>query len=105
MALRVDSSSTKVILGLAAVTAIGLGYALFLRYRGNAAAESTAPSLTQKVVSVIRSLTGVGRAVNNFFPMKPAIIKLGTPSAPIGSVEELAGKLVEAKKNITNLPL
>jgi len=103
MALRVDSSSTKAVLGLAAVAAIGLGSALFLRYRGNAAAQSTAPSLAQKGVSILRSLPGVDSVVNSFFPMKPAVITLGSPSDPISGVEELAEKLVEAKKQHNEL--
>ncbi len=106
MAFRVDSSSSKTVLGLAAVAAIGLGTALFLRYRGNAAAQSTAPSLAQKGVSILRSLPGVGRAVNNFFPMKAAelpVVLMGSLSDPIGSVEELAEMLAEVKKQHNEL--
>ena len=101
MALRVNSSSSKVVLNFAAVAALGFATALFLRSRGRAAAQPTAPSMTQKDVSVIRSLPGIGRAVNYFFPMKAAelpVITIGSSSALVGSVDELTLMLANAKK-------
>jgi hypothetical protein len=103
MALRVSSSSPNVVLNYAAVATLAVGIALFLRHRRISVAEPTAPSLAQKDVSVIRSLPGIGRAVNYFFPMKaaePPVISIGSSSALIGSVEELTRRLVDAKKEL-----
>lgn len=101
MALRVDSSSTKVILGFAAVAALAVGVVLFLRHRRIAAAEPTATSLAQKNVSIIRSLPGIGRAVNYFFPMKAAklpVVTIGR-SSPISNVKDLTRALEGVKQH------
>jgi len=96
MALRVDSSSTKVVLGLATAAALAVGIVLFLRHRRIVAAEPTAPSLALKAISVIRSLPGIGRAVKYFFPMKAAElpdITIGSPFS-IENVDDLAQVLM-----------
>ncbi len=101
MALRVNSSSTKVALSYAAVAAVGLATALFLRSRGNAAAQTNSTFFGPKNISAIRSLPGIGRAVNYFFPMKaaePPVISIGSSSALVGSVDELTRMLANAKK-------
>ncbi|HEY5236046.1 MAG TPA: hypothetical protein VIJ14_07705, partial [Rhabdochlamydiaceae bacterium] len=96
-----NSSSSKAVIGFAVVAALGVGTALFYRSRKNTAGQPATPSLAQKDVSILRSIPGIGRAVNYFFPMKAVelpILSIGSSGHRFTSIDELTSMLEGTKK-------
>jgi hypothetical protein len=89
MVLSVNSS-TKVVLGVSAITTLALGTILFYRYRGNIMVQQEAPSLDQGRFSFMADLPVIGPAYN--YLTKPAdlpVYRIGQHQYKFSSVEEL----------------
>jgi hypothetical protein len=95
MSLRVDSSS-KIILGVAAVAVLAVGTVLFLRSRGNA--PTSAP--LDKDRFSLANVPLVRNIYNYFYPTKPVekpVITLGSEAKRIGTIGELKNNLLKVK--------
>lgn len=102
MVLAVNPSK-KVILGITTLTAFGLVTVLFYRSRGNT--QTTASSLAEKDVSIMRSIPIIGSAINYFYPIvkekAPAlpIRQVGNSSSLVTSIEVLTTRLVRERQD------
>jgi len=100
MVLPVNSSS-KVLFGYFATLAVLIvSTTLFLRYRGNASAQPTPPSLDKGRFSFLANVPLVGRVYNYFNPTKTSEqrpLRIGQTN-PVTSVDDLANRLMRIRQ-------
>ncbi len=104
MVLSVNSSS-KVVLGFTAVTALALGTVLFYRFRGNLSTQPIVTSLDKGRFAFLSNVPLIGYVYNHFNPIKTAKLlplHIGFNNR-IDSVEELTRMLKQQRETTDTL--